>query len=96
MNFYLRIFSLLKGSYPHIVCKIALGVLITATYVGQAFAIADGLKGVFYKKSLEGLGFILLCIGLLVLLRALLHWLDEIYAKRIAFLVKPWTYLYKK
>jgi ABC-type multidrug transport system fused ATPase/permease subunit len=88
MNFYLRIFSLLKGSYLHIACKIAMGVLITATYVGQAFAIAAGLKGVFYKKSLEDLGFVLLCIGLLVLLRALLHWLDEIYAKRIAFWVK--------
>ena len=88
MNFYLRIFSLLKGSYPSIVCKIAMGVFITATYVGQALAIAAGLKGVFYKNNLEGLGLILLCIGLLVLLRALLHWLDEIYAKRIAFLVK--------
>jgi ABC-type multidrug transport system fused ATPase/permease subunit len=88
MSFYLRIFTLLKGSYHHIAGKIALGVIITATYVGQAFAVAAGLKGVFYKKSLEGLGLVLFVIMLLVLLRGLLHWLDEIYAKKIAFLVK--------
>lgn len=88
MDFYLRIFSLLKGSYHHVAGKTALGIIITATYVGQAFAVAAGLKGVFYKKSLEGLGLILLFIMLLVLLRGLLHWLDEIYAKKIAFLVK--------
>lgn len=88
MNFYLRIFTLLKGSYHHVAGKIALGMIITATYVAQAFAVAEGLKGVFYKKSLEGLGLIIGVIMLLVLLRGLLHWLDEIYAKKIAFLVK--------
>ncbi|MFZ5646706.1 MAG: ABC transporter ATP-binding protein [Bacillota bacterium] len=88
MNFYIRVFSLLKGAYHHIAGKSALGIVITATYVVQALAVARGLEVVFYRRSLKDLGLILLCIGLLVALRGLLHWLDEIYAKRIAFLAK--------
>ncbi|MEW5954435.1 MAG: ABC transporter ATP-binding protein [Bacillota bacterium] len=88
MLFFLRVFTLLQGSYHHIAGKIALGVLITAIYVGQALAVATGLKIVFYQKSMEGLGLILLTIGLLVLVRGLLHWLSEIYGISIAFKVK--------
>lgn len=50
--------------------------------------MAAGLKIVFYRQSLDGLGLLLLIIGLLVLLRGVLHWLSEIYGMRIAFLVK--------
>ncbi|WP_325536278.1 ABC transporter ATP-binding protein [Sporomusa sp.] len=88
MWFFLRMFSLLKGGYRHVAGKTFLGIVITAIYVAQAFAVAKGLNSIFLNKSLQGLGAILLFISLLVAIRGLLHWLDEIYAKRIAFLVK--------
>jgi len=88
MLFFWRLFTLLQGSYHHIAGKVGLGILITATFVGQALAVAAGLKIVFYQQSLDGLGLQLLIIGLLVLLRGVLHWLSEIYGMRIAFLVK--------
>jgi len=60
--FFLRLFTLLRGSYHHIAGKVGLGILITATFVGQALAVAAGLKIVFYQKSLDGLGLLLLTI----------------------------------
>jgi ABC-type multidrug transport system fused ATPase/permease subunit len=88
MWFFLRMFTLLKSVYRHVAGKTVLGITITAIYVAQAFAVAQGLNSVFLNKSLQGLGLILLFIGLLVAIRGILHWLDEIYAKKIAFLVK--------
>ncbi len=46
----------MRGSYGHVAGKTTLGVIITATYVGQAFAVAAGLKGVFYKKAWRAWG----------------------------------------
>ncbi|HML89666.1 MAG TPA: ABC transporter ATP-binding protein [Methylomusa anaerophila] len=81
-------FLLLQGVYRHAAGKTALGLLITAAYVAQAFAVAKSLNLVFLTESLQGLGGLLLFIGGLVVVRGLLHWLDEIYAKKIAFLMK--------
>ncbi len=88
MLFFLRMFTLLQGVYRHVAGKTLLGISITALYVAQAFAVAKGLNSVFLNNSLQGLGAILLFIGVMVALRGILHWLDEIYAKKIAFLVK--------
>ncbi len=88
MWFFLRVFTLLKGVYRHVAGKTLLGITITALYVAQAVAVAEGLNSVFLNQSLQGLGSILLFIGLMVAMRGVLHWLDEIYAKKIAFLVK--------
>jgi len=88
MNYYFRMFSLLKGVYWHVAGKAGLGLLIIGVYVIQALALAQSLNIIFLTKSLQGLGGILLFIGGLMLIRGILHWLDEIYAKKIALLLK--------
>ena len=72
MLFFLRMFTLLQGVYRHVAGKTLLGISITALYVAQAFAVAKGLNSVFLNNSLQGLGAILLFIGVMVALRGIL------------------------
>ena len=53
MKPYFRLFTLLTGSLLKTMLKVSLGLLVTGTYVGQAFAAAWAMGLLFTEKSFE-------------------------------------------
>lgn len=88
MKTYFRLFTLLQGSSGQILLKVALGLLVMATYVGQAFAAARAMKLLFIEKSFYPVIPLLAMIAVLIVVRAFLLWLDETYGKKIASVIK--------
>ncbi len=85
----IRLFAATKGARGALLAKAMLGILITATYVAQAFLSAKGVQYVF-ATDLHWVKFIpiVLEILLLMVIRALLLWGREIYGKHAAAKVK--------
>ena len=88
MKPYFRLFTLLTGSLLKTMLKVSLGLLVTGTYVGQAFAAAWAMGLLFTEKSFERVIPYLTAIALLITLRAFLLWWDETYGKKIACVIK--------
>lgn len=88
MKTYLRVLTLLQGMYGKLIVKIILGLLITVTYVGQAFAVAVSLKCIFLAQGLENLPYLLAFIAAMVLLRVVLLWANEVYGRKTIHVVK--------
>lgn len=88
MNIRLRLLFLLNNVTGPIVWKTLLGMFITFTYVGQAWAVAEALKTLFLSQGLDRLLWLSLFIGAMIVLRAGLLWGKEVYGKKIACIVK--------
>jgi ATP-binding cassette subfamily C protein CydD len=88
MSMRLRLFLLLKSVAGAISLKTILGLCLTATYVVQAWAVAESLKLVFLGQQLDRLWWMMLLIGGMIVLRAGLVWLNEVLGKKIACVVK--------
>lgn len=88
MNMRVRLFFLLKSVAGAIAGKTLLGLFLTGTYVAQAWAVAEVLKGVFLGRDLNRLSWLILFIGAMILLRAGLIWFNEVFGKKIACIVK--------
>ncbi|MDO9573611.1 MAG: ABC transporter ATP-binding protein [Candidatus Contubernalis sp.] len=88
MKTYFRTFALLQGMYGKLVIKIILGLLITVTFVGQAFAVAGSMNSIFSRQGLERLPNLLAFIAVMVLLRAVLLWANEVYGRKTIHIVK--------
>ena len=84
----MRLFSVTRGARGALLAKAMLGILITGTYVAQAFLLARGVRYVFADMRWEKYVPIIAGILSLVLIRALLLWCREIYGKRAAAKVK--------
>lgn len=84
----LRLLAVTRGARGSLLTKSMLGVLITATYVTQALLLARGVSYVF--TDLRWGAFIPLIVGILalVVVRALLLWIREIYGKLAASRIK--------
>lgn len=88
MSTYLRMVTLLKGLYQKLTIKIIMGLLIAATFVVQAFLVADSLKSIFLKQGLERLPYLLALIAGMVFFRAVLSWLSEVYGRKTVHIIK--------
>ena len=84
----LRLFAVTKGARGSLLAKAVLGILITGTYIAQAFLLAKGVRYVVTDLQWEKLLPVAAEILLLVMLRALLLWCREIYGKHAAAKVK--------
>ncbi|MEW5919669.1 MAG: ABC transporter ATP-binding protein [Bacillota bacterium] len=88
MKTYLRMLTLLQGMYGKLIVKIILGLLITATYVGQAFAVAVSLKSAFLAQGLENLPYLLALIVAMVFLRGVFLWANEVHGRKTIYVIK--------
>lgn len=88
MRTYLRMTALLEGMYGRLTSKIVLGLLVTATYVIQAFAVAGTLQNVFMKQRLERLPYLLALIAAMIFLRAIFSYAGEVHGRKTAHLIK--------
>jgi ATP-binding cassette, subfamily C, bacterial CydD len=84
----LRLLSITKGARRSLLFKSFFGILITATYVTQAFLLAKGVRYVFTNLHWKKFIPIISGILLLIILRALLLWTREIYGKIAASKIK--------
>lgn len=85
----MRLFAVTKGARGPLLAKAALGILITGTFVAQAFLLARGVQYIFaVDLRLEKFIPIITGILLLMLVRALLLWGREVYGKHAAAKVK--------
>ena len=84
----LRLLTITKGARGSLLIKSLLGILITSTYVTQAFLLARCVSYVFTNLYWER--FVPLISGILFLIfaRALLLWMREIYGKHAASKIK--------
>ena len=84
----LRLLKVTKGARGILFAKSCLGLLITATYVAQAILLARGLQYAFtdlnWEKFLPVIGGILI----LLITRAFLLWVHEVFGKYAAGKVK--------
>ncbi|MCR4435080.1 MAG: ABC transporter ATP-binding protein [Clostridiales bacterium] len=88
MNFYLRLCLFAGQIKKQIAVKVGMGILITATYVGQAFATANGISAVF-RQSGWSYFFTMVCISVLcIAIRAFLLRQNEVYSRKAACDVK--------
>lgn len=85
---FLRLFAVTKGARSSLLAKALLGILITGTYVAQAFLLAKGVRYVFAGLAWEKFIPIAAWILFLVMVRALLLWSREIHGKHAAAKVK--------
>jgi len=88
MSMRLRLLVLLKSVAGAISLKTFLGLLLTGTYVVQAWAVAEFLNAIFLGRQLDSLWWMMLLISGMILLRAGLVWLNEVLGKKIACNVK--------
>ncbi|AKL96317.1 ABC-type multidrug transport system, ATpase and permease component [Clostridium aceticum] len=88
MNLYFRLFTFLKGARVQLALKISLGLLIMGTYVGQAFATAATMKTLFAGGSFHEISPLIIIIAVLIVIRAVIVKVDEIYGKKIAYFIK--------
>lgn len=84
----LRLFAVTKGARGALLAKSMIGILITVTYVTQAFLLARAVHGVFTDLPVKKIISIAAGILILVLIRAFLFWSREIYGKHAAAKVK--------
>lgn len=83
-----RLFTLTGGVRRQITGTVALGLLITGTYIGQSIFVAVGVSRIFSGASWSTLTPIVLWILVLIALRAGLLWLREISSMATASAVK--------
>jgi ATP-binding cassette subfamily C protein CydD len=84
----LRLLSVTKGARGSLLAKALIGVLITGTYIVQAFLSAKGVSYAFAELNWRLFIPIILGIALMVVLRAHLLWIREIFGKYAAERVK--------
>lgn len=84
----LRLFKLTKGSRIFLFIKVFLGIMITGTYVAQAFTVAKGFNYAFSGTPWKEYIPIILGIFILITFRAVFMWLYEYYGKLAAASLK--------
>lgn len=84
MEFYFRLIFFAGNIKKQILVKVLIGVLIAATYVGQAFAMANGLSAVFKRSDWIYLSTMILISLVCITIRAFLMHKNEVYSKEIA------------
>ena len=84
----IRLLSVTKGARGSLLAKALIGVLITGTYIVQAFLSAKGVSYAFAELNWRLFIPIILGIVLMVVLRVHLLWIREILGKYAAEKVK--------
>ncbi len=88
MKFYIRLCMFVSEIKTEMLIKVLMGLMITATYVGQAFAMAKGVSSVFNDGDWTYL-LKMICITLIcICIRSVLIFLNESYSKKAACTVK--------
>lgn len=88
MGAYLKLACFAKKIDSELLKKVFIGMLITATYVLQAFALARGVSNVFSNGSRVWIAFFLFIVLIAIVTRSLLIRYNEGYTKKIAGKVK--------
>ncbi|HWQ42177.1 MAG TPA: ABC transporter ATP-binding protein [Desulfosporosinus sp.] len=88
MEFYIRLILFAGNIKKEIFVKVLMGVLIAATYVGQAFAMANGLSAVFKHSDWLYLSKMIFIALICIVIRAFLMHENEVYSKKAACTVK--------
>ncbi|MBV9708615.1 MAG: ABC transporter ATP-binding protein [Chloroflexi bacterium] len=83
-----RLFTLTSGVRGHMLGVVAVGLGVTATYVGQGVLTAQVVARIFTGASWSTIVPVLIWIGALILIRAALLWLHEVSAKATAAAAK--------
>lgn len=83
-----RLYELTQETRGQVLLRTGIGLAVSATHVGQALLTAQVLGGLF--TGAEGSTFVPLLVGVAVLIavRAVLLWLSEVSAIRIASVIK--------
>ncbi len=83
-----RLLTLTSGVRGHMLGVVAVGLGVTATYVGQGVLTAQVVARIFTGASWSTIVPVLIWIGALILIRAGLLWLHEVSAKATAAAAK--------
>lgn len=88
VNFYFRLCHFAGEIKKEICVKVFIGLVITASYVCQAFAMARGVSSVFDKGDLNYLFKMIFITAICIIIRSVLIYLNEGYSKKAACTVK--------
>jgi ATP-binding cassette subfamily B protein len=83
-----KLFRLTKGAWRYLLLKVLANLLVTGTYVTQAFMAAKAVANVFSAEPLAECVFPLVLIAMMMCLRVLFIWGGECYGKIAAAKLK--------
>ncbi|MCU0492058.1 MAG: ABC transporter transmembrane domain-containing protein [Chloroflexaceae bacterium] len=88
MMIHRRLFALTAGVRGRLALLVLLGLLITATYVGQGIVTALVIGQIVAMAAWQAMFPLILAIVLLVLTRAVLQWFEQVGAKLMVVVIK--------